>query len=255
VILKDLTWTDVDSLSRDLVVLIPTGSCEQHGAHLPLFTDSLLVTAVAEAVEKRLHRKVLLTPTFWFGASGHHLAMAGTLSASFPTYIGALRDAAGSLIPHGFHRFYAVNGHGGNTDANGIAFRELKAAHLTCTFGHRGYFSFIGPEIEEIMAGPVKTIMHACEAETSLMMYLAPELVHIERLRDDGLRPEPAIEGVIHHFDEISEQGSLGYSTLATPEKGARLFELAVAGCVREIEAIADGYVLAGLPRIHDRPS
>lgn len=246
-ILRNLTWLEADAVNRDVVVLIPTGSCEQHGPHLPLFTDSILATAAAEAIEERLPTKVLLTPTLWLGASGHHLAMTGTLSASFPAYMGALQSVIESLIPHGFHKFYVVNGHGGNSEPNGVALRELKAKYLNCTFGHSGYFSFIGPGIEQIMEGPLKEIRHACEAEASLMMHIAPELVREEKLRDDGLKADPSVKGVIHHFDEMTEQGSMGYATLATAEKGERLFELAVTGCVREIEAIADGYVLVGL--------
>ncbi|HWA83478.1 MAG TPA: creatininase family protein [Fimbriimonadaceae bacterium] len=245
-ILRNLTWPEVDALSREVVVLIPTGSCEQHGPHLPLFTDSILATAAAEAVEQRLPKKVLLTPTLWLGASGHHLAMAGTLSGSFAAYMEALKSVVESLVPHGFHKFYALNGHGGNTEPNGIALREMKAKYPNATFGHAGYFSFIGSEIENVMTGPYRDIRHACEAETSLIMHVAPDLVRRELLRDDGLTPEPPVVGVIHHFDEMSEQGSVGYATLATAEKGRRLFELAVAGCVREIEAIADGYVLQG---------
>jgi creatinine amidohydrolase len=249
VVLSRLTWKDVDALSRDLVVLIPTGSCEQHGPHLPLFTDSILATAAAEAVEAQLPDKTLLTPCLWLGASGHHLAMAGTLSASFPAYMGALQSVIDSLIPHGFYRFYVINGHGGNTEPNGVALRELKQRNLNCTFGHSGYFSFIGSEIESIMEGPLKDIRHACEAEASLMLHIAPELVRKDLLRNDGLRASPNVKGVIHHFDEITEEGSLGYATLANADKGKRLFDLAVDGCVREIAGIADGYVLESLPQ------
>lgn len=249
-ILRNLTWQDADALSRDVVVLIPTGSCEQHGPHLPLFTDSILATAAAEAVERGLPDKVLLTPTLWLGASGHHLAMAGTLSASFPAYMGALQSVIESLIPHGFHKFYVLNGHGGNTEPNGVALRELKAKYLNCTFGHSGYFSFIGSEIEQIMEGPLKEIRHACEAEASLMMHIAPDLVRKEKLRDDGLKTSPPIKGVIHHFDEMTEEGSMGYATLATAENGKRLFDLAVEGCIKEIKAIADGYVMQSLQSI-----
>lgn len=242
-----MTWQEVEAADRDVVVLIPTGSCEQHGPHLPLFTDSILATAAAEAVERRLPDKTLLTPTLWLGASGHHLAMAGTLSATFSAYMGAIQSVAESLIPHGFHRFYLINGHGGNSEPNGVALRELKARYLNCTFGHSGYFSFIGDELKTIMEGPLKEIRHACEAEASLMMHVAPNLVRVEKLRDDGLKPEPAVKGVIHHFDEVTAEGSFGYATLATAEKGRKLFELAVEGCVREIESIADGYVLMGM--------
>ena len=68
-----MTWQEVGSVDREVVVLIPTGSLEQHGPHLPLFTDSLLVTSAAEAIEQKIPDKVLLLPTGWLGCSGQHL--------------------------------------------------------------------------------------------------------------------------------------------------------------------------------------
>jgi len=79
------------------------------------------------------------------------------------------------------------------------------------------------------------------------MMHVRPELVRQSKLRDDGLAPEPSVVGMVHHFDEVTEEGSLGYATLATPEKGAAIFEAAVKGLVQNISAIADGYVFKGL--------
>lgn len=244
--LAEMTWPEVDAAPRECVVLIPTGSLEQHGPHLPLFTDSILAGAVAEGVEKRLGDKVLLTPTLWLGASGHHLKFAGTLSNSFEAYIGAVAAVAESLIPHGFTKFYAVNGHGGNTEPNGIAMRTLKARYPDLTFGHSGYFAFVAEKAATILEGPTKEMRHACEAEASLIMHLRPELVRKDKLRDDGLHPEPNVRGVVHHFDELTEEGSLGHATFATPEKGRMIFEAAVIAVAAEIEAIADGYVLAG---------
>ena len=101
-ILSQMTWQEVEAIDREIVVVIPTGSLEQHGPHLPLFTDSLIATAVAEGVEKNLSGQVLLTPTLWLGASGHHLKFAGSLSADFDTYMGAIESVVESLIPHGF---------------------------------------------------------------------------------------------------------------------------------------------------------
>ena len=244
--LAHMTWQDVETLSRDVVVLIPTGSLEQHGPHLPLFTDSILAGAVAGAVEEKLAAKVLLTPTLWLGASGHHLRFPGTLSADFDSYMGAIESVCESLIPHGFSKFYVLNGHGGNTEPNGVALRRLKALYPDLTFGHSGYFAFIADRTGDVMDGPAKEIRHACEAEASLMMHVAPELVRADKLRDDGLKPEPAVRGVIHHFDEITEEGSLGYATLGTKDKGQRLFDMAVEAVAKDIEAIADGYVLTG---------
>ena len=245
--LAEMTWQEVEALDRNVVVLIPTGSLEQHGPHLPLFTDSLLAAAVAEAVEKRLSDKVLLTPTLWLGASGHHLPFAGTLSASFEAYTGALASVVESLIPHGFTKFYVLNAHGGNTEPNGLALRALKAKYPNLTFGHSGYFSLMAESAKEVFEGPLREMRHACEAEASLIMHLHPSLVRKEKLRDDGLKPDPPVQGVIHHFDEMTEEGSFGYATLATPEKGKRFFDLAVEAVTREVGAIAEGYVLLGL--------
>src|SRR5437868_11328812 len=100
--LRNMTWQEVAAADREAVVVIPTGSLEQHGPHLPLFTDSLLVTAVAEAVEKRIPQSVLLTPTLWLGASAHHLKFPGSLSNDFQTYMGAIESVIVSLMPHGF---------------------------------------------------------------------------------------------------------------------------------------------------------
>jgi len=246
--LGELAWPDVEALSRDVVVLIPTGSLEQHGPHLPLLTDSILAGAVAEAVEERMPEKVLLTPTLWLGASGHHLRFPGTLSAGFDSYVGSLLDVAESLIPHGFRKFYVLNGHGGNSEPNGIALRTLKSRHPNLTFGHSGYFSFLAETAKGILSGPLKEIRHACEAEASLMLHVSPSLVKKEKLRDDGLEPEPQLEGIVHHFDEVTEEGSFGYATLATPEKGKALFEAAVEAVSEEVGAVADGYTLVGLP-------
>lgn len=244
--LQELTWPDVEEMSEDVVVLIPTGSLEQHGPHLPLFTDSLLATAVAEGVEQNLPDKVLLTPTLWLGASGHHLRFPGTLSADFDTYMGAITSVVESLIPHGFNKFFVINGHGGNTEPNGVAMRRLKAKYPDYTFGHSGYFAFVAAGMADVLEGPVKEMRHACEAEASLMMHLHPDLVRTDRLRDDGLQTDPPVTGLVLHFDEMTEQGSLGCATYATAEKGKRIFDAAVAAVTTNIERIAQGFVLVG---------
>ena len=245
--LAEMTWPEVAGLSKEVVVLVPTGSLEQHGPHLPLFTDSLLATRAGEAVEERLPDDVLLTPTVWLGCSGHHLAFPGTLSASFEGYEDSLVRIAECLTPHGFTKFFFLNGHGGNSEPNGIACRKLKATYPDLTFGHHGYFHYIPDSVlQSVMEGPSKKIQHACEAEASLMMHLAAGLVRKDRLRDDGLVCEPEIRGLVHHFDEATEEGSKGYATLATAEKGKLLFDAAIEGAVKEIGALARGFVLQG---------
>ena len=245
-VLSRMTWPEVEALSRDIVVLIPTGSLEQHGPHLPLFTDTLIATAVSERVEQALPSKVLLTPTLWLGASAHHLKFPGTLSASFETYMGAIEDAVESLRPHGFWRFYIVNGHGGNNEPNGVVMRKLKQRDPNLSLGFTGYYQLIVEETAGIMEGPIKQMQHACEAEASLMMHLHPDLVRRDKLRDDGLVTDPPLKGMLHDFSEMTEQGSYGYATLATAEKGKAIFEAAVKAAVNELDTLANGYVLKG---------
>lgn len=244
--LAHMTWPEVEALDRKMVVLIPTGSLEQHGRHLPLFTDTILATAVGEAAEAQVSDKTLLTPTLWLGASGHHLKFPGTLSAHMDGYIAAIDSVCESLIPHGFTKFFIVNGHGGNTEPNGIAMRTLKARYPNLTFGHSGYSSPIAKQIAETLEGPTKEIRHACEAEVSLMLHVRPELVRKDMLRDDGLITDPPVFGMIHHFDEMTEMGSFGYATLATAEKGKAIFDAAVAALVTQVERLYDGYTLVG---------
>ncbi|MFZ4506860.1 MAG: creatininase family protein [Fimbriimonas sp.] len=245
-ILAESTWKDVEAFGRGGVVLIPTGSLEQHGPHLPLLTDSILVSIVASEVERQLPSQVLLTPTLWLGASAHHLAFPGTLSASMPTYLGAVADVVDSLVPHGFTKFFVLNGHGGNTDPNGMVTRELKRRYANLHIGHRGYFDFAVSVIADVLDGPTKFMRHACEAETSLMLHLRPDLVRFELARNDGLRVEPSVAGLVLPFHEVTEEGSLGYAPLASAEKGRLIFESAVAGVVENTRRLADGYLLVG---------
>lgn len=241
-----MTWPEVEALDRSIVVLIPTGSLEQHGPHLPLLTDTIIVTAVAEAVEARIPERVLLTPSLWLGASSHHLSFAGSLSADFDSYIGAISSIVRSLVPHGFQKFYVLNGHGGNKSPNDIAMRNLKEQFPNLSFGRESYYTFAHGTIESVLTGPAKSMQHACEAETSLMMHLRPDLIRTEKLQDDGLITEPPLIGMVHRFDEISAFGPIGFASLATADKGVAIIDSAIGGVLKELESLANGYVLRG---------
>ncbi len=245
-ILADMTWKEVDALSRETIILIPTGSLEQHGAHLPLLTDTLLATAMTNAVEKRVSEMVLLTPCIWLGASGHHLNFAGTCTASMEGYVLALKAVIESMMHHGFHRYLVINGHGGNNEPNGVTLRSLKEKNNNLTVGHTGYYTFGEAVIKEVLEGPAKGIQHACEAETSLMMHLYPDKVRTDKLRNDGLRSEPVTTSLVRMWDEMSEEGVLGYASLATAAKGKTIFEACVDGIVSEVQAIHSGVVYVG---------
>lgn len=245
-LLERMTWPEVEALDRDVVVVIPAGSLEQHGPHLPLFTDTLISTAAARQASERAPDKSLVTPGIWLGCSAHHLAFAGTCSATFESYETALRATLDSLHGAGFQRFYIVNGHGGNSEPNGICCRQFKQDNPEVVIGHAGWFSYVPESVmAEVMEGPVKTIKHACEAEASVMMHLHPDLVRTDKLRDDGLAAEPPVPGLVWGFDELTAEGAWGHATLATAEKGKRLFESAVDGLAEALVSLHAGVCLA----------
>src|ERR1700682_3674361 len=99
---QDLTWPLLREVSRETTIVVaPIAACEQHSHHLPTFTDTILVTAVADGVEKRLPDKGLELPTLWLGGSGHHLRVEGTLSAEVDTHVALLCDLLAPLLDDG----------------------------------------------------------------------------------------------------------------------------------------------------------
>ncbi len=254
----ELRWPEIDALDKDRVVVVcPIGSLEQHGHHLPLLTDSLLVTAVADAVHERLADQVLLTPTLWLGASDHHLDFPGTVSASNSIYVEIIKDVASSFVQHGFTRILFLNGHGGNIAPGETAITELTNQDDECDDVYIALASYFS--IAEKAVAPEKhgmqtpSITHACEYETSLMMHVHPHLVLADRAKGQGERvlPEPPGTRIAARFHRHTETGAMGRPDLATPEKGASLFAAIVdkvASMIRQITEWPQRKVLGPKP-------
>src|SRR3954469_21210013 len=186
-LLKDLTWPVVQSLNFDkLVVILPTGSFEQHGPHLPFTTDSDIVSAVAAGIERELPEQVLLTPTLWPGLSTHHMQFPGTLDVPQPVYIQLITELGKSLASMGATKVFILNGHGGNDTPLRAALRELKSAVPATRFVFASYWTIAAKTIREVRDSEMGGMGHACEMETSVMLYLHPERVKMERAVRDG---------------------------------------------------------------------
>src|SRR5436190_13639147 len=112
--LTDLSWPAVAALSKDTPVVFPIAALEQHGHHLPVFTDSLLLGEILRRAKEPLAGRVLFAPLMWLGNSDHHLDFAGTLSAPPRTYLELLNASIDNFVMHGFRRLVFINGHGGN---------------------------------------------------------------------------------------------------------------------------------------------
>jgi creatinine amidohydrolase len=237
----DLTSPQLRQVPRDATVVVaPIAACEQHSRHLPTFTDSLLVTAVAEGVEQRLPSQVLLLPTLWLGASAHHLRFGATLSAEVDTHVTILCDLLTPLLEDGYQRVLVLNGHGGNIDTMNMALRRLQPRYRRCLLSAASYWQLAEKELAALAEGPRKTMGHACEFETSMVLALRPDLVRREEIRNDPPVEEPVLRGlyIAEDMKQRTDHGAVGYPELASADKGRAFLDAAIGRTAEVVKAM-----------------
>src|SRR5919199_3109805 len=157
----ELTAPEIRDLSREATLIVaPIAACEQHSRHLPVFTDSILVGAVADGVERALADRVVLLPVLWLGASEHHLPFGGTLTATLTTYEQILVELLAPLLRDGFRRVMLLNGHGGNIDPLRVALRRLNTEFPRAVLTGAAYWEVAGDELAALCQGPLKVMGH-----------------------------------------------------------------------------------------------
>ncbi|HEV7406560.1 MAG TPA: creatininase family protein [Chthoniobacteraceae bacterium] len=241
-LLQNLTWPDVAALNKATPVIFPVAALEQHGRHMPLFTDSMLLGEIARRAEERLGERALFAPLQWLGNSHHHMDFPGTLSAEPRVYLDLLCGLLENFIAHGFQRLVILNGHGGNDVPGKQATFEIRQRHrerrdLLLLFAT--YWN-LDPDAHKSHPDLKQTSMrHACEWETSMVLRLAPQLVKDHRAvpaQEPGNAFEPAVRAWT--MRDRSEHGHVGDPREATAEKGEALFEAFARGAVAMIERV-----------------
>jgi creatinine amidohydrolase len=233
-------------LRPEAVAVRPVAATEQHGPHLPLSTDTCLVTGCAVRAAERVAEAIpiVVTPTLAFGFSAHHMDFPGTLSLRMPTYLAVLTDLCECLIHHGFRKLLLLNGHGGNHEAIQVVVRQLMERHQivagAATYWTVARAALAAAAVEAVGGAPG----HAAGFETSCMLALHPELVNLERLpSDDQSRPRPtdgratlAGKGVMitPHAGQHPASGIWGDPALVRPDRGP-VFVEAVVGALAEL--------------------
>ena len=237
--LTDLTWPAVDALDRDTPVVFPVAALEQHGRHLPLFTDSLLLGEVVRRSAERLNDRVLFAPLQWLGNSDHHLDFPGTLSAPPRVYLDLLNGLIDNFVHHGFRRLVFLNGHGGNDVPGKQAVFEARQRYRErgdLLFLFATYWLLASPQSPDLVQNRMG---HACEWETSMILRLAPHLVGNLTLSEAvpfGNPFEPARRGWV--TQDRTVPGHIGDPRAASAEKGEYLFETFAAGAVSLLERV-----------------
>lgn len=228
------------------LAILPAGSLEQHGPHLPVITD----TASASAASVRAARlvasgsdavPVAVLPGLWLGMSEHHLPFGGTISVDYAAYRSILEGIVRSLRALDFDRLLIVNGHGGNIDPLAVIARELTVTYdiaiVVTTPWHLSREKIAA--IFESDAGP----RHACEGETSVMMAIAADIVRHDKLDDAKQQAPEAVQARtgFSRFYSFSEKapvtGTIGDPRSASAEKGLRFLDVqaeALAEAIRD---------------------
>lgn len=216
--LADLTWPDVDA--RPLV-LVPVGSIEQHGPHLPLDTDATIAVAVAEAVARKLGDSTVVAPPLSYGSSGEHQGFAGTSSVGTEVLRLTVIELVRSMSAWA-GRIVFVNAHGGNVAALSKAvFQMLAEQHAV------GWVPCATESVD----------LHAGITETSLMLHLRPDSVRLEQAEPGETRPLADIMPLLMAggVGAVSPNGVLGDPTGASAEMGERVLAEMTADALQRI--------------------
>jgi creatinine amidohydrolase len=229
--IADETWPELgDYFETESLALVPLGSTEQHGPHLPLATDHLIAEAFAREAAARTG--FLCTPTINVGVSPHHRQFNGTMWVDAPEFRDYVESVTRNLTYHGIDRVIYVNAHGGNVDHLREVGRRLRDDEELYAIEWM-WDESIPDLVDDLFAqnGP-----HGGPKETAMIQHLRPELVREDRLADarDGGVPDVEAADTVKHgartfYDAADNTGNgvLGDQTDATAAKGERLFEAA----------------------------
>lgn len=230
------TTTSTEEAARAAsVAVLPIGSFEQHGRHLPLATDSVVACAIAGAVATRYN--LMLLPPITITCSHEHSHFSGTVSISASTLFQIIRDVQVSLERRGIRKLILINGHGGNYVLGNIVQEANVGERRMALFPHRDDWTHARK------AGGLVTDshedMHGGELETSILLHVAPEVVRAGFQDDDFVSPDRThlhIIGVAGY----SEAGLIGRPSLADPEKGRLALEDLVASAAAHLDKLSE---------------
>ena len=250
--MHELTSADIEEyLKRDTTAIVPIGSTESHGPHLPMGTDTYEAIDYSEEIARRAG--ILCAPPIWFGDSPHHMGKPGTISLRSQTVIELLKDVYRSLIRHGFTRIVTFNGHRlANLPVIQIASKDVKEEHPSILFACFDPVPLAAETHKRVRTAPGEAI-HGGEFETSHMLFKHPDLVRPEKFAlsrgtyidsrlvpRDHFAPGDRVMWITTWHDQIkvTPKGHHGDPRAATVEKGKLLWETVVSNGVEFIEAM-----------------
>jgi creatinine amidohydrolase len=243
----EYSYPEIKERVKELkLVLIPTGSIEQHGPHLSIIHDYQSALLICEEVTRRLWPDLLILKAFQIGVSSHHITpkFAGTISLKVDTYINVLVDIAHSLKMSGVKKALIVNGHGGNEAANKIACKRVRE-EVGLELGAISYWRVLETRDYEQLGFGWPRVGHSGEFETSIALARFPENVRLDKI---GEEDRYSIEGTnmlsnfsyFLYLDEITKLGYTDNPKRASAEKGEKAFQLIVDKMIKNVKLFID---------------
>ena len=227
-VLQEMSWTDVaEYLKTSDMVIIPLGSTEQHGPHMPLGTDFYEAVGMSKMISERTG--VVVAPVLLSGYSVYHSGFAGSLSLKPETMEQVLFETSEMLMKYGFRRFMFFNYHGGNHIVESKVIHRINHTTEACAVAIGAGASF--QTYSDDIPGVYDT--HAGINETSIMLYLKPELVKMERAEKPKFKASPKIQEIIDRGQKNPELYALLSTVQGVPEetqKGGASHELSSNG-------------------------
>ena len=241
--LEEMTWPLVEKALRDgyRTVLVPVGSIEQHGPHLPLATDTLLGEALAKRLAEKMG-KTLVAPVIRPGCSVHHMGFPGTLDLSPGTLMSVVKEVCFSLDHHGFETIILLPSHGGNFAPVQTATQEIAPklkANLVALADLMGLITKMQEGAVEAGIPREAVGGHACAGETSAILAYRPDLVRKEAMKPGYIGPFTS-KYVRKGLKAVTPTGVLGDPRPSTKEAGELIIEkvtdMYLAAIKRELE-------------------
>jgi len=240
-----LTWQEMnDTIERQPVILLPVGSTEQHGPHLPLDVDVFLCEEVCLEAARRMPGKALVLPAVSYGLNLHHIDFPGTIHIEPEVFIAFCLNVTKSVAYHGFRRILVVNGHGSNGPlVDLVARKTLLGTESICAAV--SYYVFGQEAFEGVKESAVTA--HADEFETSLYLHLAPERVQMDKAvaGDDhrGKHMSSDSTGKVRlndYWGRWTTVGVHGDPRSANAKKGKVIWDAVLAGMQEAVRDLLD---------------
>ena len=235
---NNLTTKEISKLSRNTVIIVPFSAIEQHGPHLPVSTDKVILDRILEKLctKNKKNKDFVVLPNLCIGSSSEHSSFEGTLSVNSLNYINFCLNYLESIFSKKFYKFIFLNSHGGQTSHIEIIAKELKTKFIKSKIIKANYFLFSGYE-NIISTNELTYGYHGGDFETSLMLYLAKEKVRINKISKGKLSPDYNNKKIITfekniklQWDtkDISKSGIIGNPQNASSVKGEKLTKVAI---------------------------